>query len=157
VSFWDSSALVPLVIDEPASTAMRRLLRAQGVPVVWWTSLVECCSALERRYRAGQLKYAEKGQAEQLLAQLAVAWTEVQPTRSVRDRARRLLLSHDLRAADALQLAAALTWAEDQPSGRAFVCLDERLNLAARQNGFLVLPEEAPTRKPAAAKANPRN
>ncbi len=109
--------------------------------MVWWGSLVECCSALERRHRAGQLKGTGKRQAEQSLNQLAAAWAEIQPTGSVRERARRLLSSHDLRAADALQLAAALVWAEEQPMGRAFVCLDERLREAARQEGFRVLPE----------------
>ena len=142
MSFWDSSALIPLVVDEPASPTARRLLRGHGTPVVWWGSLIECCSALERRRRAGLLKGAWKRQAEQSLIQLAAAWAEIQPTGSVRERARRLLSSRDLSAGDALQLAAALVWAEERPSGRAFVCLDERLRDAARKDGFLVLPED---------------
>jgi len=52
----------------------------------------------------------------------------------------RLLLSHPLSAADALQLAAALTWAGKQPREHAFVCLDRRLHDAARKEGFLILP-----------------
>ena len=142
MSFWDSSALIPLIVEEPATPVARGLVRDRGTPVVWWGSLIECCSALERRHRRGQLKHAGRRQAEEVLNLLAAAWAEIQPTGPVRDRARRLLSSHDLRAADALQLAAALVWAEEEPSGRAFVCLDERLRQAARQNGFLVLPEE---------------
>ncbi|HSW51014.1 MAG TPA: PIN domain-containing protein, partial [Bryobacteraceae bacterium] len=138
----DSSALVPLIVDEPASLPIRALFRAGGSTVVWWASPVECASALERRRRAGQLKYEERNHSERLLSQLAAVWTEVQPGRAVRECALRLLRSHELRAADALQLAAALVWAEDEPSGRAFVCLDERLREAARQSGFTVLPEE---------------
>ena len=141
MSFWDSSALIPLLVREPASRLAAGLLRTHGAPAVWWGSPVECASALERRHRAGQLKYAEKRQSEQLLAQLADAWTEVQPGRVLRERALRLLSSHELRAADALQLAAALIWAQEQPPGRTFICLDERLREAARRNGFLVLPE----------------
>jgi predicted nucleic acid-binding protein len=110
---------------------------------VWWGTLLECSSALERRQRTGQLKPAERRHAEQLLAQWAEVWTEVEPSRLLRARALRLLSSHNLRAADALQLAAALVWAEERPAGRAFVCLDERLREAARQDGFLVLPEIA--------------
>lgn len=136
--------MVALLVEEPASALARRLLRGGGIPVVWWGSLVECCSALERRQKSGHLKSAGRRQAEEALNQLAAAWSEVQPTNGVRARARRLLSLHDLRAADALQLAAALIWTEEQPLGRAFVCLDDRLREAARQNGFLVLPEEMP-------------
>jgi predicted nucleic acid-binding protein len=109
--FWDSSAIVPLCVHEPASALMRQISRTHGVPAVWWASLIECRSALERRARAGQLKRNQKRQAKLLLEQLAAAWTEVQPTLALRERAVRLLGPHDLRAADALQLAAALVWA----------------------------------------------
>jgi hypothetical protein len=56
-------------------------------------------------------------------------------------KALRLLGVHPLRAADALQLAAALILVRDDPAGRAFVCLDERLREAALLEGFRVLPE----------------
>ena len=49
----------------------------------------------------------------------------------VRQTAMRLLLVHDLRAGDALQLAAALTAAEGQPEALGFVTLDDRLGRAA--------------------------
>ncbi len=141
MSFWDSSAIVALLVHEPASHAVDRLMRAEHSPVVWWGSLVECSSALERRRRAGQLTHTDLHHSGQLLGHLATAWSEIQPTDLLRGRALRLLSSHDLRAADALQLAAALVWAEEQPSGRVFICLDGRLREAATQNGFLVLPE----------------
>ena len=141
MSFWDSSALLPLSLNEPASALMRQISRAHGVPVVWWASLVECCSAMERRSRAGELQLEQKRQAERLLQQLTTAWSEVQPTHALRDRAVRLLASHNLRAADALQLAAALVWAGERPAGRIFVCLDSRLREAAHREGFTVLPE----------------
>jgi hypothetical protein len=52
-----------------------------------------------------------------------------------------VLAAHPLRAADALQLAAALVWTGEAAAGEAFVCLDERLRDAARREGFEVLPE----------------
>lgn len=58
----------------------------------------------------------------------------------VRARAKRLLSVHALRAADSLQLGAALTAVEDEPFGWGFVCLDERLSEAASREGFRVLP-----------------
>ena len=70
---------------------------------------------------------------------LRATWQEVQPTEPLRDGARPLLRVHDLRAADALQLAAGLAAAEGRPATLAFVCLDERLGAAAEREGFAVL------------------
>jgi hypothetical protein len=53
--------------------------------------------------------------------------------------ASRLLRVHPLRAADALQLAAALAAAKGDPSSLDVVCLDQRLSEAARREGFRVL------------------
>ncbi len=141
MSFWDSSAVIPLCLEEPESGNLRRIARSQGAPVVWWASPVEICSALERQRRLGQLAPGETRMALLALEELASAWHEVQPIRSVRGRALRLLAVHSLRAADAMQLAAALIWAEEKPVGRAFVCLDARLREAAGREGFTILPE----------------
>lgn len=62
-------------------------------------------------------------------------------TEAVRQRAKRLLMVHPLRAADALQLAAALVWAAESPQGLELVCLDRRLKEAALKEGFTVLPD----------------
>jgi hypothetical protein len=45
-----------------------------------------------------------------------------------------------LRAADSLQLAAALLWTRGRPAGHDLVCLDERLREVAVSEGFAVLP-----------------
>ena len=91
----------------------------------------------------GQLKIGGKRRADAaLLQQLAQTWIEIEPGGALRERALRLLASHNLRAADALQLAAALVWAEERPAGRIFICLDARLREAARLDGFTVLPED---------------
>ena len=67
------------------------------------------------------------------------AWSEVVSLERVRERARRLLESHPLRVTDALQLAAALVAAEDNPADVPCVTLDRRLALAAEKEGFPVL------------------
>jgi predicted nucleic acid-binding protein len=144
MSFWDSSALIPLCVRQPGSSLMERLHRVRSTSVVWWASLVECRSGLERERRSGSLTFEQKQQAQRLLDQLAESWMEVVPTAAVRERALRVLAVHELRAADALQLAAALTWAADRPAGRPFVCLDVRLRECAQREGFQVLPEEWP-------------
>jgi predicted nucleic acid-binding protein len=66
-------------------------------------------------------------------------WNEVQPTEEVRERAERLLRIHRLRAADALQLAAALVWCEDRPRGRALIGADGSLSEAAAAEGFTII------------------
>ncbi len=51
----------------------------------------------------------------------------------------RFLRVHPLRAADALQLAAAFTASERRPASLEIVTLDERLADAARKEGFTLI------------------
>lgn len=139
--FWDASAVIPLCVRDPASAMIRRLAREDEAIAAWWGTMVECYSALSRLRRQGDLDASHIGQARHLLQRLAEAWSEVAPGPEVRDQALRLLGLHSLRAADVLQLAAALVWADRRPLGRPFVCLDSRLREAARAEGFLVLPQ----------------
>jgi len=67
-------------------------------------------------------------------------WVEVPPLDRIRDAARRLVAVHDLRVADAVQLAGALTASANRPETLPFVTLDERLGVAARREGFRLLP-----------------
>ena len=80
-------------------------------------------------------------EARAALTALAGEWSEVQPSDLVRQRAERLLMVHSLRAADSLQLAAALIWTEGATAGAEFVCLDQNLKEAALKEGFTVLPK----------------
>ena len=108
--------------------------------VVWWTTRVECLSALSRRKREGVLSPGDETKARAVLSAIGTAWSEVQPTEAVRLRAERLLSIHPLRTADALQLAAALIWAQETPRGLEFVCLDQNLREAALKEGFSIQP-----------------
>lgn len=133
--FWDSSALVPLVLKQPRTERARRLLEEDAEPVVWWGSTVECASAVARLHREGHLTRKEEQEARALLDALRSSWFEVQPGDGVREQALRLLRLHPLRAADALQLAAALEWAGSPHEG-TFVTFDDRLHDAAQREGF---------------------
>ncbi len=135
MKFWDSSALVTLVVEQPRSAHARALVADDGELMVWWGSSIECASAIARLHRDGQLSTPEERVARAMLAELSTAWYEIQPGTSVRDQAMRLLRIHPLRAADALQLAAALEWSGGGASG-AFVTYDERLGDAASREGF---------------------
>ncbi|MCX5738789.1 MAG: type II toxin-antitoxin system VapC family toxin [Proteobacteria bacterium] len=137
--FWDSSALVPLICREVQSARCRAWLRADPVTVVWALAGTEVVSALARKRRDGAITSADFSSAKRRLVRLEVAWNEVANLDAVRARARRLLESHPLRAADALHLGAALVAVEERPHGIAFVTFDLRLADAAEREGFEVL------------------
>lgn len=137
--FWDSSAIVPLVVDEPSTAAMRRVLKEDPALIVWWGTELECISAVTRRERDGEFDASAVNTALALLAEIGQAATEVEPSLRIRQLAVRFLRVHPLRAADALQLAAATIAAEYEPATVSFVTLDERLSAAAEREGFAVV------------------
>lgn len=136
--YWDASFLVCLCVEE-ADTAIARKLAAGGV-ATWSMSAVEVASAIERRSRDGSLDAAGRAAARTALSELMAAWTEIAALAAVRERALRLVATHALRAADAMQLGAALVAVSDRPQGHDFVCADGRLRDAAEREGFNVLP-----------------
>ena len=138
--FWDTSAVVPLIVPERPSAECARLLRSDESMVVWGVTPVEAYSALQRRFREGKLAERTRLRAVRRLGLLKEAWAEVRDLDIVARRAERLLNLHPLRAADALQLAAALVVSEERPERLPFACLDAPLAAAARLEGFTVLP-----------------
>ncbi len=141
MKFWDTSAIVPLCVLEPATPQVRRLVDADPALVVWWATRTECVSALARRRRDRHVSAPVEQRARHVLAALAAEWSEVLPSESLRQRGERLLSVHTLRAADAFQLAAALLWSRGDTPSHAVVSFDDRLREAARREGFQVLPE----------------
>jgi uncharacterized protein len=139
VRFWDSSALVPLHIDEPATEGLRSLLREDPVVLVWMLSSVEMLSAIARlRRRSKGLDDLLHGARLEVLNRWP-QWSPVTHAEAVRRRAERLVAVHPLAAADAMQLAAALVASGDRPETLDFVTLDERLAAAAELEGFRVI------------------
>ena len=108
--------------------------------VTWWGTRPECISALNRRRREGGLSFQEVADARVLLDHLSNSWAEMRPTVSVRSLAEGFMDVHPLKAADALQLAAAYRWAAERPDGHEFVSLDGALTRAAEAEGFSVVP-----------------
>lgn len=136
MKFWDSSAVVPLLVQEDRSRAALVKLREDPEMAVSWATPVECASAVARLEREGA-PAGPVAEAFARLDELARAWTEVEPHDDLRQVARRLLRVHPLRAADALQLAAAYLLSERRPPTLEVVTLDERVRLAAVKEGFL--------------------
>jgi hypothetical protein len=137
--FWDSSAVVPLLVAESSSAAVLREYERDPEVVAWWATEAECVSALARLEREGGLDAPSFGEGLRRLGGLARAWREVQPVTAVRTTAIRLLRVHPLRTADALQLGAAIVAAEDHPATLPLVTLDDRLAQAAEREGFAVV------------------
>jgi uncharacterized protein len=143
VKFWDASAIVPLLVTEESTRRLQTLAAKDSAMLVWWGSAVECISALARLERDGALDARAMMHTLQLLRQLSASWHEVDPSDEIRETAVRFLRVHPLRAADALQLAAAFVAAERRPASLEIVTLDDRLADAARKEGFAVLDSTA--------------
>jgi uncharacterized protein len=137
--FWDASAMIPLVADEPARPRLLELVEQDPEILAWWGTPLEIASALARREREKLLTADEVEAALAKAHQLADGWHEIVPSAAVRRTAERLLRVHPLRAADSLQLAAASIAADHDPATLELVCLDTRLGAAARREGFTVL------------------
>jgi predicted nucleic acid-binding protein len=134
-AFWDTSALVPLCVRQAATPRAITLYKTYEV-VVWWGTSVEIASALARLVRMNQLDPTDWTEARRLAATLSDTWSVVQPSEALQAQATLLVSQYDLRAADALQLAAALEWCGNSPEGRVFITADQALQQAAALSGF---------------------
>ena len=139
IAFWDTSAIVPLCCFQTTSTKARQAARTYSRQLVWWVTPVEAVSALQRLIRDGHISVPEGAQSLDRLAYLRQRWNEVQPSDELRIQAERLLRLHRLRAADALQLAAACIWCGNHPQGHTFIVGDGLLADAAEREGFSVI------------------
>lgn len=139
--FWDTSCVVPLLLVERSTRALTSVLMGSAGMCVWWGTRVEAVSALSRRAREGALSETQLNGCIDRLDRLSERWIEVEPGERVRDLAVSAVGRHDLRAADAFQLAAALVAADGEAATIEFVCLDRRLRQAAAREGLRLLPE----------------
>ena len=139
MKYWDSSAVLPLLLDEKQTPATRRVYEEDPAQTVWCLTDVEIGAALSRRVREG-LTEDRVERVRDDWGVLARRWRPIASLDAVSSRALRLVRTHPLRAADALQLAAALVACGERPEALPFVCLDDRLRDAARREGFTVLP-----------------
>ena len=136
MKFWDASAIVPLLVAEESTRRLQELAAKDSAMLVWWGSAVECISALARLERDGALSSPAMTLALQRLQQLSAGWHEIDPSDEIRETAARFLRVHPLRAADALQLAAAFAAAERRPASLEIVTLDDRLANAPAKRGL---------------------
>ena len=98
--YWDASAIVPLLVQEPRTSAVRAALAEDAGIVTWWGTRIECTSAIARPECAAALTPRQATEAIEILGALASGWNEILPVESVRETACRVLRVHPLRAAD---------------------------------------------------------
>jgi hypothetical protein len=97
------------------------------------------CRDCKRRRPTRENEELDSGdwtKARNLAKNLADSWSLIQPSNVLRSKAVQLVERYDSRAADSLQLAAALGWCEDAPQGRVFLIADQKLREAALLSGF---------------------
>ena len=140
MKFWDSSAIIPLLLEDAHTSESRKIFHQDPAMLVWWLADVECVSGISRLERMGHLSLEDAEEALDRLRQLRQHWHEVQPVEPVKEWATRLLRVHRLRAADALQLAAAFVASEGHPATLDFVCFDRLLRESAQREGFRLYP-----------------
>lgn len=137
--FWDSSAIVQLYLEQGLQKFTRRLYVEDEDVVIWWATPVECVSAFIRYHREGGLSEDVVSRVLRRFSAHSRRWDQILPVPVLREEAERLLRRHVLRAADALQLAAAWLAADQKPDSLEFVSLDQRLRIAAEKEGYRVL------------------
>jgi len=138
--YWDSSALVALHVEQTMTAGVRDLYARDPEVLTWCLSDVEVRSGILRLGRDGAMT---QSQVQTAIARIEAFWQgvhEISLVEAVKPRAKRLLGVHALKAADALQLAAALAGVYDNPLSWEFVCLDRNLAGAAAREGFIVVP-----------------
>jgi predicted nucleic acid-binding protein len=115
-----------------------RWFAADGSVVTWTLTPVEVTSALWRLVRANTIAEEDVYRVDARAAEFMAASHAIVDVEAVKSIAQRLLRVHQLPAADALQLGAALLWSDPRTSGATLHTLDERLAIAARREGFEV-------------------
>ena len=110
MKFWDSSAVLPLIVEEASSDAMRKLFTKEDHLILWWGTEIECVAALARKEREGRLTSVQISCARRELKEIFYDAIEIHPSQKIKSVAERLLRTHPLHSADSLQLAAALVF-----------------------------------------------
>jgi uncharacterized protein with PIN domain len=137
--FWDASAILPLIVEEPGSELTMGWLREDQDLMLWGLTRLELASAIERRAREGLLRPPERAAALRRSQRIADDAHEIVDLAAGRSRGAAVLARHALQAADAAQLGAALLVADPDPASLTMVVLDRKLAAAAEREGLIVL------------------
>ena len=135
--YFDSSALVKLLTEEPGSNLAAELWDGCDAAVASRLAYPEVCAALAAANRNRDLTGRELNAAEQAWAEYWAAIRPVELTRVVEQHAGQLTRAHALRGADAVHLASALAIGDHD---LVMAVWDRRLHSEARSAGLRVAP-----------------
>ncbi len=138
MAFWDSSAIVPLSVNEKSSRLARNLWRQFAKNFVWSESVVEVSSAFARLEREGKINKPTRLKLENRLLFVEAQWVKIETTSRIIEIGRTFPALYGLKAMDCLQLAAALVWCNEYPKNRNFIAGDGKLLKAAESAGFTI-------------------
>lgn len=139
IYYFDTSALLKLLVDEPDAQTIRSLYRAARVVRTHAIAYVEVLAGLGKAERKGRELMLR------LLEQVVGLWTQidVEMDEMMSRRAGQLAFRHNLRAFDAVHLAAAerAFGVVGRRSRYRLVATDKRMRAGARALGIEVASE----------------
>lgn len=138
ILYFDASALAKRYVAESGSASLRTLLQSNRCATSRLSEL-EVISALARRFREGAFSKTELDRALSALKADLIGLIVVELAVEITVQAGKLLLRHQLRASDAIQLASCLHLQQELHEAVCLAAFDDRLNLAARAEGLKVL------------------
>ncbi|MBI2335806.1 MAG: type II toxin-antitoxin system VapC family toxin [Deltaproteobacteria bacterium] len=137
VAYWDSSALVALLIEEEKSVLARKLKGQTSQILTWVLTPVEVYSALCRLEKEGALSLNDFQKCYEVWQTIENGLIFVKDIEAVKNISYRLLRLHSLKAADSFQLASAIL-SKQANEGFPFITFDQRLEEAALKEGFQI-------------------
>lgn len=139
ILYLDTSALVKLFVIEPASELVAEFTEGSDTVVTSRIAYVEACSALARRRREKLLDAQAQLRAQKALRE---RWDDLVTVGLDEFEAGSLTSKYDLRAFDAVHLAAALkVRAHSKDIPFQFCSFDIRQRTAAAAENLVVIPD----------------
>jgi predicted nucleic acid-binding protein len=138
--YWDSSALIPLLLTEPRTPEILEIYRQDPAMAVWCLTPYEIWAAIARRRKEGRLRSPDIRTLRVRLSALARDWTVIRDPDAIGKTAYRILDVHGLGPAQAIQISAALAIVGGSADEIPFVTLDDRVAQAAIAEGLSIMP-----------------
>lgn len=137
LAFWDSSALVKLLVEETGTDVAGALWDGSSGVVASRLAVPEVSAALASAERSGRVDQAAARSAHDEWRRYLDALLVMEVSAEIADRAADLVVAHPLSGADAVHLATALALREVEP---VLATWDRRLATAAVAEGLAVVP-----------------
>ncbi|QPM67336.1 type II toxin-antitoxin system VapC family toxin [Atribacter laminatus] len=141
IAYFDTSALIKFYIDEKDSDLVKETVKSSEVVFTSKISYVEMFSVFSRIKRDQAIT---ENDYRRILKSFIVDWESyavIEITNRILNISSQLFEFYPLRSLDALHLGSALFTQKEVDEDIAFVCFDNRLWKAAKEENFKVIPE----------------